>query len=241
MNYEIYKKKLTTIAENEPKVFAAGKKSFWDTYLEPLRKGNETVNLFSGQGWNNKTFFPTENIIPKNNGMGMFLYFSWYVSPYIDLAERLKECGVYLDTTYCNNFTQMFANCFVTKLPKISVIAGTGLTQTFVGMRVLKEIEELNLRGQKEFDEGKTPNTFDRTFDTCAELEKITVTGIIGNSISFSNCSKLTPASVDSIIGALKQLAEGETAKTVTFHSTVKGKMTDSQKAIIQEKGWSLA
>ena len=83
--------------------------------------------------------------------------------------------------------------------------------------------------------------SYSQMFQTCTALKNITVSGIIGASIDFSDSSKLTPSSVDSIIGTLKQLAEGDDARTVTFHKTVKNNMTDSQKAIIQEKGWTLA
>lgn len=83
--------------------------------------------------------------------------------------------------------------------------------------------------------------SYSQMFQTCTALKNITVSGTIGANIDFSASSNLTPSSVDSIIGTLKQLAEGDDARTVTFHKTVKNNMTDSQKAIIQEKGWTLA
>lgn len=60
----------------------------------------------------------------------------------------------------------------------------------------------------------------------------------IKNSITFSVASKLSDESIQSIIDGLAQV---ETAQTITFHATVKVKLTEEQIAIINEKGWTLA
>ena len=53
--------KLTTIAENEQKVYEAGKKSqydeFWDTYQTNGQRTNYTY-AFSGLGWTDNLYKP---------------------------------------------------------------------------------------------------------------------------------------------------------------------------------------
>lgn len=76
-------------------------------------------------------------------------------------------------------------------------------------------------------------------FSWTTELTNITIEGTIGKSITFPNSPKLTTASVDSIINALKDLT-GQTALTLTLHATVGAKLTEAQKAAITAKNWTL-
>ena len=77
-------------------------------------------------------------------------------------------------------------------------------------------------------------------FANCTALENIVFEGVIGCAISFSSSSKLSDASVQSIIDHLADLT-GQTAQTLTFHKTVGDKLTDTQKATITAKNWTLA
>ena len=70
-------------------------------------------------------------------------------------------------------------------------------------------------------------------------MENITFEGVIGSTISFASCSKLTDASVQSIIDHLKDLT-GQTAQTLTFHATVGGNLAEGQKAAIAARNWTL-
>lgn len=84
-----------------------------------------------------------------------------------------------------------------------------------------------------------TPFAVD-TFAWTTALTDITIEGTIGNSIAFPNSNKLTTASVQSIIDHLKELT-GAATQTLTFHATVKGNLTDAQKATISAKNWTLS
>ena len=66
------------------------------------------------------------------------------------------------------------------------------------------------------------------------------VPNTIKYSISFGSCLNLSADSIQSIIDGLADLTGG-TAQTLTFHATVKGKLTDQQIATITGKNWSLA
>lgn len=206
---------------------------FWSKYLSVMESGGDAYYLFAGTAWNSKTFYPTKDIVPTGNCHYMFQNFSWYIGPYIDLTQRLKECNVTLDTSQNKGFALFFANCFVYRLPKISFISASGLDRTFMGAKILHTIDELEFRT----DGG---NVFLDTFKDCGELTTITkISGVIGNSVSFSTCPKLTSATVDNIVGALKQFEPGANAKTLTLHKDLT--VSDEQKARITQKGWSLA
>ena len=81
--------------------------------------------------------------------------------------------------------------------------------------------------------------SYNNTFGSLPSLENITFDGVIGNAVSFSSCSKLRNASVQSIIDHLKDLT-GSTAQTLTFHADVGARLTEAQKATITAKNWTL-
>ena len=80
-------------------------------------------------------------------------------------------------------------------------------------------------------------------FTLCSELEEIYFTddSEIVNDVSFSACEKLTHASLLSIIGALKDYSGTSETKNLTLGTTNLGKLTDAEKAIATQKGWTLA
>ena len=73
----------------------------------------------------------------------------------------------------------------------------------------------------------------------CSALEDITFDGKITLGISFSSSSKLTNASVQSIIDHLKDLT-GATSQKLTLHNAVGNKLTEAQTASISAKNWTL-
>lgn len=88
------------------------------------------------------------------------------------------------------------------------------------------------------FDLSSVKSSVSTSF-SCNSLKKITFKpGTIHYSISFANNSGLLDESIQSIIDGL---AQTETAQTLTFHKTVKDKLTEEQIASINEKGWTLA
>lgn len=78
-------------------------------------------------------------------------------------------------------------------------------------------------------------------FDACSNLQEIRFAqNSILYSLSFAHCKSLSDASINSIIDGLADLT-GQTAQTITFGSTVKGKLTEEQIASITAKNWTLA
>lgn len=77
-------------------------------------------------------------------------------------------------------------------------------------------------------------------FANCTALEEIRIkAGTLRASISFAQSNVLSDASIQSIIDGLADLT-GQTAQEITFHPTVKEKLTPEQKATITAKNWIL-
>ncbi len=219
-------------------VYEAGKQAqydeFWDTYQAPMLDGKNVPYMFAGSCWNGDTFYPKYDIKP-HYGMGLFNYFSWDVVPWIDLAQRLEECGVILDTSETLT-SLMFSQCFVTRIPKIDATYTNSLDRTFRSTTA-SIIDELVLKADGT-------NTFSDTFRGCSYLEEIRITGIIGqNGFSVSDSTRLSYDSLMSIVNALKDYSADTSGASwvVTLGATNLAKLTNEEKAIATQKGWSLA
>jgi hypothetical protein len=82
--------------------------------------------------------------------------------------------------------------------------------------------------------------SFSNTFSGCIALENLTMGGTIGqNGFNVSESTKLTHDSLMSIINCLEAKTEGTWA--VTLGTTNLAKLTDAEKAIATQKGWTLA
>lgn len=78
-------------------------------------------------------------------------------------------------------------------------------------------------------------------FLKCDALEEVRFRkNSIKLALSFSNSSKLSAESIQSIIDGLADLTGG-TGRTITFHKDVKTKLTETQIATITSKNWTLA
>ena len=81
---------------------------------------------------------------------------------------------------------------------------------------------------------------FQNVFSRCDNLREIRfVANSIKYSISFSSSANLSADTIQSIIDGLADLTGG-TAQTLTLHATVGAKLTDTQKATITAKNWTL-
>ena len=186
--------------------------------------------IFAGNGWNNATFYPVLDIdMSKQN---VFHYFGWGqpTSGQVNLTERLEECGVELIYTHGLG-SAAFSYAWFNRVPLVDATNVTTLTQTFRGSKTLVTIDELKV---------KETNKFNTTFEGCSALKNITITGTIGNTISFSDSNKLTEASVLSIFNALKDYSGTTTKPTISLHSTVKSQSWFDD-SIATAKGWDVA
>ena len=200
--------------------------TFWDNYQQNGER-KHYYNGFGGQGWTDETFYPKYNIV-STSSQSMFQY-----ALITDLVQRLKDCGVTLDTSQSTSMGYIFGNMNnITTIPHISFAKVTG-TQAycFHGDSKLHTIEKLTLKKELKYTNFLTG---------CNFLENLTIEGEIGTNFTLVNSSKLTTESVNSVINALVDLT-GQTAQTLTFHATVKANLSDEQIASITSKNWTLA
>lgn len=139
----------------------------------------------------------------------------------------------YSDTANITNFTAMCTGWHETGIvvPSWDTRKATTIQNMYLYSRGIVEIGEMNIPNVKD-----TRNTF----TACSSLERISfVAGCIHVNISFTDCPRLSDASIQSIIDGLADLSGG-TAQTLTLHSTVGAKLTDAQKASAAAKNWTL-
>lgn len=211
--------KLTTIAENEQKVFDAGKQTAYDAVWVGYQiKGARTdyANAFRSGFFNDETFRPLYDIKPIKAGY-MFAYQGYDSEEYItDLAARFEEAGVVLDTSKCTDFSYMFyvANK-ITHIPAISLESASGtIDALFTNANHLETIDCLVFK--EDGSNVLRPDSWGAPFQNCVALKNITIRGKIGCTISFAH-SPLLKASIKSIMDALLSTAS---SKTLTLKLT---------------------
>ena len=75
-------------------------------------------------------------------------------------------------------------------------------------------------------------------FNSCKALKNIIFDGVIGQDISFKDSNLLTH---DSLMNIIEHLSTTTTTKTLTLHADSKAILTDVEKAIATQKGWTIA
>jgi hypothetical protein len=213
-------------------VFDVGKQAeydaFWDNYQGI--KGNATYysHRFAGTGWSDHTFKPKYNIRVVGLADRMFR-----MAGYLNLRQRLLDCGVVLDTSQGTSFQYAFANGSITALPKLDFSSATKLESTFSSSTKLTYIEEMVVHENLSY---YSP------FGGCTSLEHLIVTGTIGqNGFDVSPC----PLDYESLTSIKNALADksGDTSGTswvITVGSDNKAKYTEEDKDEILQKGWVL-
>lgn len=251
--------KLKHVAENMQKVYDAGKAAggytdgydagrkfehdrFWDTFQQ---YGNRThygnrldpAGYLQRQFWSMDNFFPKYDITPIDM-TGMFYYWTKDQQPNVtdwDLAQRLKDCGVVLDTSGLTDITNILAYTDFTHIPFLdfsnaTVCGATGPMEYSYSLVTIDGIRMVET----------TP--INRYFVRCAALENVTFEGTIGqNGLNVSWSINLSHDSLMSIINCLKDYSGSGTTHTVTLGATNLAKLTTAEKAVATQKGWTLA
>lgn len=215
--------KLVTIAENQEKVYDAGKQDEWSAIWDGIQEnGNRTdySAAFRGKGWTDENFSPKYPMQPTSaermfEGTG--------------ISDFTKD-GIVLDFSKCTWGRWAFTQTKNTeiKLPTIDLSNLVASSETFVNYWG----KELSLITNEKFD-------FTSSFAGCKYLENLTINGVIHCSINLNDSSLLSAESIQGVIDCLKDLT-GATAQTLTFHKDVGAKLTETQKATITAKNWTL-
>ena len=154
-------------------------------------------------------------------------------------AENAQENG-WADANYKPKYDfvlssgiRMFYFAQITDVQKpITIKDGAGVSMLFAYSQI-ETIPLLRFEGDVQ--------NFSNTFVTCGKLKNITIEGTIFKNISFGFSSLLTNESLMSIINALNDYSGTTTTCTLTLHSTVKARLSNTEKAIATQKGWTIA
>ena len=202
---------------------------FWDNYQQNGDRTNYQ-GAFMGYGWTEKTLKPKYDMTPSRADN----MFKVVTSMQIDFVEYLKKLDVTLDFSQCTNFNETFSYCKFDRIGVVDTTSATNLGTTFSnsGMRT---IDKLVLKSDGS-------QTFSSPFNNCTNLENIIIEGVIGkNGFNIQHSTKLSKASIESIINALSITTSG---LTVTLSKTAVNNAftTDEWNTLIATKSnWTIS
>jgi hypothetical protein len=228
--------KLQTIAENEQKVYEAGKEAeyerFWETYLANIYDG---MYAFSGWGWRDETFNPPRGTVFRPTyAHSMFSH-----TKITDFVKLCDEKGIIIDFSKSATMTQTFYtpnNGQILRIGVVDTTSSASLAQTFRGQGKLHTIVLLKLK--EDGSQG-----FNTTFTGCKALVHLEIEGTIGqNGFDVSASSLLDYESLTSIKIALADKSADTSGTTwiITVGNENKAKYTEEDKDEILQKGWVL-
>lgn len=188
--------KLQIIAENEQKVYEAGKKAeydeFWDNFQKDTNGNFKTylANFFTGSGWNDINFKPKYDIKPIGNAGGIFRQVSIQ-----NLKKCLEDSSVVLDLSQATNLEYAFAYTSVIRiLPKLDFSSATSAASAFNSTSKLESIEELKVSTTTKFSNS--------TFTNCGALAHLIMTGELASDLNLQWSPLLDKESIISILYA---------------------------------------
>ena len=243
--------KLTTIAENEQRVFEAGKTAEWNEMWDGLQAYGKRFdynrfcyrNLFivdtdTTPRW---IFKPKYNIKPSSAEF-MFREANYdvingdklYKKLTIDLAQWLNDLGVNLDLSNCTNINSMFYCAWlISRVPVLDLSKCTSAQYAF-WYNCIETIDGII--------SSETTAWSSNTFGLECPLKHCIFSGVIAKPFSLTgNRIDLDHESLLSILYCLKDYSGTTTKYTMTLGSKHLAKLTDAEKAIATQKGWTLA
>lgn len=133
------------------------------------------------------------------------------------------------DTSSVTNMNNMFKECLaLTKIPQFDVSSVTSMTYMFNGCSSLTTIPKIDVSSVKDLD---------GIFFKCTSLKSILMTGM---KVRF-DISDSTKFEKSDLVTILNNLAPVTSTTTLTMGATNLAKLTDEEKAIAINKGWTLA
>lgn len=135
----------------------------------------------------------------------------------------------YIDTTNVTNMGYMFVGCKnLISIPLLNTSNVTNMVVMFRGCTNLTSIPQLDVSNVTDMS---------YMFDSCKKLEEIHMTGM---KASF-DISTSTLFTREALVEILNNLATVTDTKTLRMGSTNLAKLTDEDKQIATNKGWTLA
>ena len=233
--------KLTTIAENEQKVYDAGQKSEYDRFWDDFQQNGERTQYVAAFSacWTPETFKPKYPIRPTN---AYFMFFNNHGDGICieDFVEFCAENNVVLDFSQCTN-AQYGIGCLKSShFGVLDFSKCTSMSNLFYLHN--SALEVYNVQTIDKFVSSEITTYSTSTFQHAVQLKNVVFEGVIATGVfDVSTCKKLTHDSLMSIINALKDYSGSSTTKICTLGADNLAKLTDEEKAIATQKGWTLA
>lgn len=197
-----------------------GKKAEHSKMWDRLQLNGELTDYSTQTGYFYGKLFGFSNFYPKHDirpiGDASRLFYAWenkYNDQIGSLKQRLDECSVVLDTSQATLLTHAFSYNSMSEIPTIDCTGLTG-NSLYVFASAYARLITIEKIITKE------SVTYYRWFQN-TNLTNITFEGVIGKDIDLSYGSKLTVASMKSIILHLKNYlnTDNEYLYTVNFSS----------------------
>ena len=220
--------KLTTVAENVPKVYESGYGAGYNIGNGEGYQQGEQVGYSIGYGEGKRAEYDAfwDSFQNKGKRSGYLLGFSgdgWNANTFkpkynipvtygymtfrnsqiaVDLVDLCENLGISITFDGCTDFTQTFFNTKFTRIGEVNTTSASTLSSTFASCPA-ETIDKLILK-----ENGS--QTFSGTFGSCSKLKNIGIEGVFGNSVSF-NASPLTAKSLVNVVEHLSDTASGKT------------------------------
>ena len=179
-----------------------------------------------------------------------------------DFSYTWHECSSLtsfplINTSKATNFHSTWGQCAFTEFPMLDLSNGTNFNDSWVDCAKLITFPSLDLsKGTNFFGawarcydlvtieklDLSSGTDFGSAWYKCSNITNLGGFGAIKASISLYNSPNLTVESIMNVITQAADLNElGIAGKTMTLGSTNLAKLTDEQKAVATNKGWTLA
>lgn len=236
--------KLTTVAENQQKVYDAGfmagqeagggggdgyYDSFWDAYQQNGRR-TDYANAFPGACWTDENFCPKYDIKPTGSCNSIFQN-----TAITDLKGICEEQGIVFDFSGVTTTSNPVEKAKITRMPTYDVSNITNCATVLRYAQDLVWVDEvvLNESGTQTFGTGNGYHWM----IYAGNLVHCPIRGKIGANVWFAS-DKLDDGTIQSIVDALMDLT-GQTSQKVSFHTNVLLKLTEEQALAISAKNWT--
>lgn len=174
--------------------------AFWDAFQDNGKRSNYSGSF--GAMWTAETLKPKYDM-----KLTTAIYMFAFNEMAVDLVEYFESLGKKMDFSQCRNMNGVFQGTKFTRLGDLTANCPNNWYNTFAGCSNLVTIDRWGAYNDNEAFTGGLSNCF----QSCPALENITVNGIIGWNINFQWSTKLTRASIESIINHLSNTSKGTT------------------------------
>lgn len=207
-----------------------------DSWDRLQQNGERTCYNYTFFDWSDDMFYPKYDIIlGQKSGTTVHSQGAFAYAKINNLKQRLEECGVKL-TLASGTVQSMFLGCQTEELPVFDCSSAGWISWVLM----FQGCTTKNLHMKNGIF-----HYINDPLNGCANLEDInlencSLKGNGFNKLRLDTCPKLKPESIVNVFNALEDITSSGTARVITLGAEHLAKLTEDEKAIATEKGWSL-